>query len=174
MKYILPLLCLLPLFLSAQQQTQAAGQPSVDNCKLVKETDPYTRETKLSSGFITLQGASLTVDADNKEIDFFFAISDKCFNDASTVFIYFEGSKTKTTYRNSGSINCEGYFHFVFKNGITTPTVLKKLATQKTANFVFTGSDNKATTVSLLPDQQKTLMEITACMIEESKTLIKK
>jgi len=170
----MPLLCLLPLFLSAQQQTQAAGQPSMANCKLVKETDPYTRETKLSSGFITLQGASLTVDADNKEIDFFFAISDKCFNDASTVFIYFEGSKTKTTYRNSGSINCQGYFHFVFKNGITTPTVLKKLATQKTANFIFTGTDNKATTVSLLPDQQKILMDITGCMIEESKTLIKK
>ena len=174
MKYIGPLLCLLPLFLSAQQQTRATGQPSVANCKLVKETDPYTRETKLSSGFITLQGASLTIDADNKEIDFFFAISDKCFNDASTVFIYFEGSKTKTTYRNSGSINCEGYFHFVFKNGITTPTVLKKLASQKTANFIFTGSDNKTTTVSLLPDQQKILMDITACMIEESRTLIKK
>ena len=174
MKYLVPLICLLPLFTSAQQPTQAAGQPSVANCKLVKETDPYTRETKLSSGFITLQGASLTIDADNKEIDFFFAVSDKCFNDASTVFIYFEGSKTKTTYRNSGSINCEGYFHFVFKNGITTPTVLKKLATQKTANFIFTGTDNKATTVSLLPDQQKTLMDIAACMIEESKTLIKK
>ena len=174
MKYLVPLICLLPLFTSAQQPTQAAGQPSVANCKLVKETDPYTRETKLSSGFITLQGASLTIDADNKEIDFFFAISGKCFNDASTVFIYFEGSKTKTTYRNSGSINCEGYFHFVFKNGITTPTVLKKLATQKTANFIFTGTDNKATTVSLLPDQQKTLMDIAACMIEESKTLIKK
>ena len=167
MKYITPIIFLLPFLLSAQN-------PAAIGCQLLKETDPYTRETKLSSGFISLQGASLTIDADNKEIDFFFALSDKCFNDASTVFIFFEGSKIKTTYRSSGSINCEGYFHFIFKNGITTPTVLKKIATQKAASFVFTGSDNKATTVSLLPEQQKNLMDITACMIEESKSLIKK
>jgi hypothetical protein len=167
MKYVLLSIFLSPLFLSAQDAT-ATG------CKLVKETDPYTRETKLSSGFISLQGASLTIDADNKEIDFFFAVPDKCFADASTVFIFFEGSKIKTTYRNSGSMNCDGYFHFVFKNGITTPTVLKKLASQKVANFIFTGTDGKATIVSLLPDQQKSLMEITACMIDESQALIKK
>jgi len=167
MKYISFIVFLLPFLVSAQD-------PIAIGCKLLKETDPYTRETKLSSGFITLQGASLTIDSDNKEIDFFFAIGDKCFNDASTVFIFFEGSKTKTTYRNSGSMNCEGYFHFIFKNGLITPTVLKKLATQKAASFVFTGSDNKATTVSLLPDQQKALMDNSACMIEDSKTLIKK
>lgn len=167
MKYIAIIVFLVPFFLSAQDTTTIG-------CKLLKETDPYTRVTKLSSGFISLQGASLTIDADNKEIDFFFAVPDKCFADASTVFIFFEGSKIKTTYRNSGSMNCDGYFHFVFKNGITTPTVLKKLASQKVANFIFTSSDAKATTVSLLPDQQKSLMQITACMIEESKTLIKK
>lgn len=167
MKYIALIVALVPFFLSAQDST-AIG------CKLVKETDPYTRETKLSSGFISLQGASLTIDADNKEIDFFFAVPDKCFADASTIFIFFEGSKIKTTYRNSGSMNCDGFFHFVFKNGITTPTVLKKLGSQKVANFVFTGTDGKATTVSLLPDQQKSLMDIITCMIAESKTLIKK
>lgn len=167
MKYITLIIFIGPLFLSAQDTAAIS-------CKLVKETDPYTRETKLSSGFISLQGASLTIDADNKEIDFFFSVPDKCFADASTVFIFFEGSKIKTTYRNSGSMNCDGYFHFVFRNGTTTPTVLKKLASQKVANFIFTGTDNKATIVSLLPDQQKLLMEITACMVEESQTLIKK
>ncbi|MGZ8516365.1 MAG: hypothetical protein ACXWWD_03400, partial [Chitinophagaceae bacterium] len=67
-----------------------------------------------------------------------------------------------------------GYFHFVFKNGITTPTVLKKLASQKVANFIFTGTDKKATIVSLLPDQQQLLMESTACIVQESQSLIKK
>lgn len=167
MKQTLLIILMGPLFLAAQDQVAPV-------CKLAKETDPYTRETKLSSGFISLQGASLTIDADSKEIDFFFAVSDKCFADASTVFIFFEGSKIKTTYRNSGSVNCEGYFHFVFRNGTTTPTVLKKLASQKVANFIFTGTDGKATVVSLLPDQQKTLMEMTACITEESQTLIKK
>lgn len=161
------LLLLSSLFLSAQS-------PAPVDCKLSKETDPYTKETKLSSGFITLQGASLTIDADSKEIDFFFTVPDKCFSDASTVYIYFDGSKIKTTYRNNGSMNCDGFFHFKFRNGVTTPTVLKKLATQKAAHFIFTGNDKKETMVDLLPDQQKVLMDLTACMIEESKTLIKR
>ncbi len=169
MKRILTILLLAPLFLPAQKDSAVEKE-----CKLVKETDPYTRETKVSSGFISLQGASLTIDADNKQIDFFFSVPDKCFAAASTVFIYFEGSKTKTTYRNTGGMNCDGYFHFVFRNGITTPTVLKKLGSLKVANFIFTGTDNKATTVSLLPDQQQALMDITACITDEAQTLIKK
>lgn len=166
MKYTILILFLFPLLLAAQDSTV------VLECKLAKDTDPYTKETRLSSGFITLQGASLTIDADKKEIDFFFAVPDKCFSDASTVFIFFEGSKVRTTYRNTGSLNCEGYFHFIFRNGTTEPTVLKKLATQKVANFVFTDNDKKTVIVSLLPDQQKILMESTACIIQESKKLL--
>lgn len=166
MKYIFILSFFLPLFMAAQDSTAI-------ECKLATETDPYTRETRLSSGFISLQGASLTIDADKKEIDFFFAVPGKCFSDASTVFIYFEGSKTKTTYRNTGSMNCEGYFHFIFRNGTTVPTVLNKLATQKVANFIFTDNDKKTVIVSLLPEQQKSLMEAAACIVRESPALIK-
>jgi hypothetical protein len=165
MKYTILTFFLLPLVISAQDST-------ILNCKLAKETDPYTKETRISSGFISLQGGSLTIDADKKEIDYFFAVPGKCFSDMSTVFIYFEGSKVKTTYRNTGSMNCEGYFHFIFRNGITEPTVLKKLATQKVANFVFTDNDKKTVIVSLLPNQQQALMESTACIIRDSKTLI--
>ena len=169
MKYISLIVFLIPLFLSAQD-------PIAIGCKLIKETDPYTKETKLSSGFISLQAAaSLSIDADSKEIDFFFTIPDECYTDASTVFIFFEGTKVKATYRNTGSMNCDGYFHFNFRNGAGTPSGLQKLAAQKVTSFVFTGSDKKRpTTVSLLPDQQKTFMEVAACMIAESKTLIKK
>jgi hypothetical protein len=143
-------------------------------CKILRETDPYTKETKISSGFINLQGGVLSIDADIKEIDFFFEVTGKCFNDASTIFIFLEGSKIKTTYRNTGSVNCDGYFHFKFKNGTTTPTVLQKMATQKTVQFIFTGSDKKETIVSLLPEDQKIVMEATACIVAEAKTLIKK
>lgn len=168
MKRIILFAFFLPLLAFAQDTIPA-------NCKLVKETDPYTKETRLSSGFISLQmGASLTIDASSTEIDFFFVVPEKCFEDESTVFIYFEGSKVKTTYRNTGSMNCDGYFHFIFRNGLATPTVLQKMATQKVTSFVFTGNDKKAITISLLPDQQKTLMEVTACIVAESKTLIKK
>ena len=169
MKYPALVLFLFPLILAAQS-------PVEPTCKLIKETDPYTKETKVSSGFISLQmNASLSIDADAKEIDFFFTIPEECYTDASTVFVFFEGTKLKANYRNSGSMNCEGYFHFNFRNGIATPAGLQKLATQKVASFVFTGNDKKKpVTISLLPDQQKAFMEITACIIAESKTLIKK
>lgn len=168
MKRIIFFLFSLPIFAFAQDTIPA-------NCKLIKETDPYTKETRISSGFLSLQaGASLTIDASSTEIDFFFVIPEKCYEDESTIFIYFEGSKVKTTYRNTGSMNCDGYFHFIFRNGLATPTVLQKLATQKVSSFVFTGNDKKAVTVSLLPDQQKMLMEVTACIVAESKALIKK
>jgi hypothetical protein len=169
MKYVSLIFFLLPLFLSAQN-------PIAAECKLIKETDPHTKETKFSSGFISLQiGASLNIDADGKEIDFFFTIPDECYTDASTVFVFFEGTKVKATYRNSGSMNCDGNFHFMFRNGVATPSGLQKLSTQKVSSFVFTGNDKKKpVTISLLPDQQKTFMEITACVIAESKALIKK
>ena len=167
MKFIVVISFLLPLFINAQDSTAAV-------CKLIRDTDPYTKEVRLSSGFISLQGASLTIDADSKEIDFFFVVDSKCFEDESTVFIFFDGNKAKTTFRNSGQMNCDGYFHFNFRNGLSTPSVLQKLATQRVAHFIFTGNDKKAVTVDLLPDQQKALMEITSCLIAESKTLIKK
>jgi hypothetical protein len=167
MKYMTFLSLLFPLFIAAQD-TIPAG------CKVLKETDPYTRETKFSSGFISLQGGSLTIDADSKEIDFFFIVPDKCFDDESTVFIYFEGSKVKTTYRNTGSMNCDGNFHYIFRNGLATPSVLNKMATQKVTSFVFTGTDKKQVIISLLPDQQIMLRDATACMVAESKALIKK
>lgn len=161
MKSILFILCLFPVFLLAQ------------DCKISRETDPYTRETKLSSGFISLQGGSVTIDADSKEIDFFFIVPDNCFSAASTVYIFFEGNKTRLTYRNAGTMNCDGYFHFTFKNGKTTPTIVQKLSSQKITQLIFTGNDKKEKIISLLPDQQKIFMEATTCLVAEAKTLIK-
>lgn len=162
MKYILCLCMLLPVFAIAQ------------DCKLTRETDPYTKETKISSGFIKLQsGSSVTVDADAKEIDFFFTVTDKCFNDASTLSIFFEGSKTRTLYRNTGAMNCDGNFHYIFRNAAGTNTVLQKLGTLKVARFVFTGSDKKEVILTLVPEQQQKLMDAAACVTAEAKTLIK-
>ena len=161
MKYLFLLAGLLPVFVSAQ------------DCKLSRETDPYTRETKLSSGFVSLAGSSVTIEADSKEIDFFFIVPGKCFSDASTLYIYFEGSKVKTTYRNAGSMNCDGYFHVKFRNSTVTPTVVKKLGSQKVTQFVFTGNDKKEMAVTLSADQQTVFMQAVSCMADEAKTLIK-
>lgn len=144
-----------------------------DECKLIKDTDPYTREVKLSSGFISLQGGSVTIDADSKEVDFFFVVDDKCFDNLSTVFIFFEGSKVRTTYSNAGNMNCTGYFHFKYRNSATTPTVMKKMTTQKIAQLIFKGTDKKETIISLLPAQQEVLMKAVACMADEAPKLIK-
>ncbi len=164
MKQILAIVFLLPLFLAAQ------------DCKLTRETDPYTKETKLSTGFIFLDGGSVTIDAGSREIDVLFSIegADKCFDNNSTAAIFFEGVKTKLTNRNGGTMNCEGLFHFVFKNtASTTTTVLKKMMTMKINRIVFTGNNKKETTVTIGPAEQETLMTLATCLVNEAKTLIK-
>lgn len=143
------------------------------DCKVLRETDPYTKETKVSSGFVTLQGATVNVETDPKELDFFFSVPDKCFEEESTVFIFFEGSRARTSYRNAGSMNCDGYFHFKYRNNVATNTVLNKLATMKVSQFVFTDRNKKETVVALLPDQQAAFMKAVECIVAESKTLIK-
>ena len=150
-----------------------AGTAFSQDCKLIRETDPYTKETKISTGFLTLQGGTLNIEADSKELDFFFSLPDRCFEDESTVFIFFEGSRTRTSYRNAGSMNCDGYFHFKYRNNASTNTVLNKLSTMKVSQLIFTDRDKKEIVVALLPAQQQALMEATACMVTESKTLIK-
>ena len=145
------------------------------DCKLKKETDPFTKETKISSGFIRLQGASVTVDADKSEIDILFSMdgTDKCFDNSSTAAIFFEGTKLKMTTRNSGSMNCEGLFHFTVKNTPSTASLLQKLSTQKLNNIVFTGNTKQQTTLRLTPEQQQTFMTFANCVATEAKTLIR-
>ena len=163
MKYLLSIFLLSPFFLTAQE------------CKLKKETDPYTKETKLSTGFIFLQGGSVTVDADSKEVDVLFSIegADKCFDDNSTAIILFENSKVKTTWRNNGTMNCEGLFHFIFKNAATTPSNLKKFSTQKITQITFVSSSKKQTVVTLSPQDQQSLMMLAGCLVTDAKALVK-
>jgi hypothetical protein len=163
MRYILVIV----LFIA----TSAAAQ----DCKLLKETDPYTKETKLSTGFIFLDGASVTIDADSKEIDIFFSIegNDNCFDDNATAIIIFEGSKIKTTLRNNGTMNCEGLFHFIFKNSVTTTSNLKKFSTQKITQITFVGNNKKETVITVPQQEQQTLVTLATCLVNEAKTLIK-
>lgn len=146
-----------------------------DSCKLIRETDPYTKQTKLSTGFIYFDGGSVTIDADSKEVDVLFSIegADKCFDNSSTATIFFEGVKTKMNSRNGGSMNCEGLFHFVFKNSGNPTTVLQKLMTQKINRIVFVGNNKKESTLTIGPVEQQTLMTLATCLVNEAKKLIK-
>ena len=163
MKYILILIAILPFASMAQ------------DCQIKKETDQFTREPKLSTGFIPLQLASLSIDADKKDFDFFFTLegADKCFDDNSTVLVLFEGTKQKTTFHNSGSMNCEGLFHFTVRNGPETPFAVKRFSTLKVSQLIFTGNNNKKPAViTFTPAQQQTLMQAAGCIATEAKALV--
>lgn len=149
-------------------------------CKLKKTVDPFTHETKLSTGFQNFTGNGLTVsisaDATPKEIDFFIWMKgdNKCFDAESTANVLFEGEKMKTLFRNTGSMNCDGAFHFVFKNTPSTATWLNRLATKKLSSIKLTGSDGKEMILKL-NEEQKTLFQTMAmCMATEGKMLIAK
>jgi hypothetical protein len=70
-------------------------------------------------------------------------------------------------------MNCDGYFHFTFKNGANTPLPVQKLGTIKVTQFIFTDTDKKQVVVSLLPEHQDTFMTAVNCVVNESKKLIK-
>lgn len=144
------------------------------DCKLINETDPFTKETKLSTGFIFVDGGSLTIDADKKEVVVLFSIegSGKCFDNNSSASIVFEGIKSKSTARNGGTMNCEGLFQFVFRNAASTTSLLQKLMTQKIASIVFTGSDKKESKLIVAPLEQTLIMKMATCLVNESKTLL--
>ncbi len=162
MKKIIRLLFLLPLFGTAQ------------DCKLIRETDPFTKEIKISTGFIFVDGGSLTIDADKKEVLVLFSVEGaaKCFDNNSTAIIMFEGLKSKTSARNGGTMNCEGLFQFVFRNTTSTTTLLQRLMTYKIASIIFTDSNKKESTLTVKPIEQTLIMKMATCLINESKTLL--
>lgn len=160
--FLLAVVMLAPLFCFSQE------------CIIQRETDPYTKEIKLSTGFIQLKNATLSIQADKKEIDFFFIISgeDKCFTDAASASVFFEGSKVKISIRNTGSMNCDGFFHFVFKNQALVPSSLQRLASQKVTRILFTGNEKKETQITLTADQQFLWMHSASCLLEEARKLL--
>lgn len=164
MRFFLSILLMLPLISLAQ------------DCMLTRETDPFTKETKISTGFFALDGGSITIDATSTEIDFLFSIegADRCFDNNSTAAIFFEGPKLiKFNTRNGGSMNCEGLFHFIFKNTATPNTLLNRIMTQKIHHILFTGNNKKEVTITLTPNDQQALVALVTCLVNEAKTLIK-
>ncbi len=144
------------------------------DCQLKKTTDEFTREPKLSTGFFTVQNVTLSIDADKRDIDFFFSVGghDKCFDTNSELLILFEGNRTKNLFRNSGSMNCDGLFHVTVHNGPEAPYILKRLSTLKVASLKFTGNNKSETLITLNPAQQQLLMNQAACMARDAGTLV--
>lgn len=147
---------------------------TAQDCKLIRETDLFTKESKISTGFIFVNGGSLTIDADKKELVVLFSINGagKCFDNNSTAIIMFDGLKSKTSARNGGTMNCEGLFQFVFRNTTSTTTLLQRLMTYKVTSIVFTDSKKKESTLTVAPADQDVIMKMAACLVTESKTLL--
>jgi hypothetical protein len=147
--------------------------PAAD-CKLISEKDPFTKETKLTTGFIYIDGGSVSVDADKKEVIVLFSLDgpEKCFDDEGTAEVYFEGTKSKTTVKNYGTMNCEGLFQFVYKNAASTPSMLQRICTKKITHIIFTGNGKKPVTVNIGPAEQETLLRLASCLTAEAKRLL--
>lgn len=158
-----------PVFASAQ-----------DTCGLKKSTDPFTHQTKISTGFVpfVVSGVqlSISVDATPTEVDFFlwFTRDQKCFDDQSAIQINFEGDRLKQNYKNTGSMNCDGAFHFTFKNSATTPASLQRLTDRKINSLKITGTAKAVTEISFSAEQKEKLMKMASCVVKEAKTLLKK
>jgi hypothetical protein len=168
MKKLIISFLFLPLFSMAQE------------CKLKSSTDPFTHETKLSTGFMNFDKGSLkllvSVDATPSVIDFFFWVKNdgRCFEDESYAEIIFEGDKSKMRVKNSGSMNCDGAFHFSYKNTPATTYQLNKLATKKVTSIKLVGNNKTETNIFPTEEQQNLLMQAATCAANEGKKLIKK
>lgn len=169
MKSVFTVLLLLPLLSLAQQ----------DSCGLKKSTDPFTHETRISTGFVSFKTKAdnlyISVDATAKDIDIFLWLKDesKCFDEQSTVQLNYDGERMKANFRNGGSMNCDGAFHINFRNSATTQGNLQRIADKKIKSFRLTGNNNAVTDIVLSEEQKVILMKMVSCVINQAKTLIK-
>ena len=168
MKTAFLVLILFPLLSQAQ-----------DTCKLKKETDAFTHQTRISTGFVPFVSSgnqlSVSVDATSTDIDIFLWLKNdgKCFDDQSSVQVNFEGDRSKGNFKNSGSMNCEGAFHFTFRNTPSTPGSLQRMTTTRIASLKITGSNKTITDISFNEEQKKQLLRMISCVVTQGKTLIK-
>lgn len=143
------------------------------DCKIIRETDAYTKEIKLSTGFMFIEGGSLTIDADKREIVVLFSVEgpERCFDNNCSVNLSFEGLKGKNMMRNGGTMNCEGLFQLVFRNSPSATTVLQRLMTKKLETLVFTTTGKKELTLTVDPAQREFIRRMTECLVLEARAL---
>ena len=164
MKYVAFLLVLLPSFINAQ------------DCTLKNEKDRFNQDPRLTTGFITLGAGNdkflLSVSADKKEVDYFFALDNSamCFNDYSRVVITFV-TKQKGNFKNGGTTNCKGYFHFVFPNQQNLNANLTSLSQKTIATLQFPDTGPAKKIITLRAEDQDTIIKLTTCVLAELEKL---
>jgi len=96
----------------------------------------------------------------------------KCLDENTEATFIFEGGKLKSEFKNSGSMNCNGIFHVIFRNSTYTPSPLQKLGAKKIITIRLTGNTPKPIDIDLSLEEQQTLMTLIACIIKDSKTVL--
>jgi hypothetical protein len=162
MKKYLLLILLAPLLGNAQ-----------DCAMLHRDRDPYTKEVRITTGQMNIGSHKLSVEANLKDIDLFFVISTAgiCFNEDSTVVVNYAGTRSKSTFRNGGTLNCEGFFHIIFRNSHTENSGLRRMMEQRTSGFTF-GKGKDAIVINLTEEQRDILQKSLSCLVAEGKTLL--
>jgi hypothetical protein len=146
------------------------------DCNLRNEKDRFNQDPRLTTGFISLGAGSdkfmLSVSADKKEVDYFFALdnSTMCFNDMSRAMVTFD-NKQRGNFKNSGTTNCKGYFHFIFPNQENLNGNLLNLSQKKIASILFTDQSNAKKILTLRPEDQEQIIKLTNCVLAELEKL---
>jgi hypothetical protein len=149
---------------------------SAQDCNLKNERDRFNQDPRLTTGFKALGAGSnkflLSISAGKKEIDFFFALdkSATCFNDLSRAMITFD-NRQRTSYRNGGTTNCKGYFHFIFPNQEKLNANLTVISIKRINTIQFTDISNKKEILTLRPEDQEEIIKLTACVLAELEKL---
>lgn len=166
MKKLFSLLLLCPLFMTAQE------------CELRDEKDQYNQGVRLTTGFKEFAKGSeefiLSVSADRRELDIFFSLTNPngiCFDDYSRAVVFFEGGKQRATFKNGGTTNCKGNFHFIFKNQETQPSNLTNLTLKKIEKIQLTGSSEKKLDLTPTAEEQDLIKQMITCVVNELEKL---
>ena len=150
------------------------------DCKIKRSIDPYTKEAKVSTGFVAFGAGSdmfrLTADASKTDVEFIISLNNakegKCFSDASIAVLTFEGGKIKSTIKNTGSMNCEGSFTLGFKNATSTPAPVNNLIAKKLISMKLTGNNKQVTEIVLTDAEGERLKQMAGCLVAEAKSLL--
>jgi len=146
------------------------------DCTLKNEKDRFNQDPRLTTGFVSLGAGSdkflLSISADKREVDYFFALDNSamCFNDISRILVTFD-TKAKGNFKNGGTTNCKGYFHIMFPNQQNLNAQLTNISQKKIATIQFTDTDNNKKIITLRPEDQDTIIKLTTCVLAELEKL---
>ncbi len=146
------------------------------NCQLKDERDRYNQGIRLTTGFKSIGVGSdkflISISADKKEVDLFFVLENSgfCFNEFSRATVKYE-NKQSGSFKNGGTTNCKGFFHFIFPNQENLNTNLINLGLKKISSIHFTGNDNVKKIITIQPQDNEIILNAVNCLLIELEKL---